>query len=174
MKFEKREVKSNGGGASYLKFEAGKSVTGVLRGEALEFFQIWPYGGEKQVFDVRVPGSTSRFKANLIVYEGGAFVARTWEFNLSVYNQLAEYAESVDLEKTKIKISRIGEGKQTTWVVVPVLKEALTKTQLAAIDAVELNTLSSGASSPAPAGKFESEMGAMAPSSGDDGSDVPF
>lgn len=157
MIFTKREV-PKGDGKAYIKVEAGKNVTGVLRGKVFEFYQIWPYGGEKQVFSEPVPGSSSRFKVNIVVHEGGQFVAKVWEFGLSIYNQLAEYADSVEIETTKIKISRIGEGKKTNWIVVPVIKEPLNKKQLAEIDAVELNDLVSGAEPHTPVGSFDSEM----------------
>lgn len=143
MKFTKREMpKGDGNGKAYLKLvNDGDSMTGIFRGEVFEFFQIWPFGGEKQIFDTRVPGSVSRFKVNFVVHEGGKFVAKIWEFGLQTYNQLAEYAENYDLEQTKIKLTRRGSGKATIWMTMPLLKETLTKKQLAEIEAVELNVL---------------------------------
>jgi hypothetical protein len=161
--------KNDGNGGAYLKLEDGTAVTGVFRGEVFEFFQIWPYGGDKQVFATRVPGSSSRFKINFVTQEGGKFVAKVWEIGLSVYNQLADIAEEYDLEVTKVKITRRGEGKATNYMVLPLIKEKIPKAAMAEIEAVKLNALDAHlAPVPTPPGKFDDETG------GDDSEEVPF
>lgn len=142
MKLTKRETKSGGeGGGLFLRLGDGENVTGIFRGEVYEFWQSWPQGGVKQVYEVPTPGASSRFKANIIVKEGDKFIAKVFEFGTSFYNQLAELNEEYDLETTKVKISRRGAGKETNWIVMPLLKEPLQPKIIAMIEAVPLNEL---------------------------------
>jgi hypothetical protein len=144
MKFEHIPMKQsdgNGsGGASFLKIEEGKSVNAVFRGELLKFWQTWPQGGTKQVFTEPTAGASMRFKANVIIHEDGAFVAKIWEFPATVNNMLYEISNEVDITKTKCKISRMGSGKKTQWMIIPL--GPLDAKALKQIDAVELLPLS--------------------------------
>lgn len=141
MQFKKRAApkKSDGHSSDYLKVDDGKSVTGVFRGEIFEFYQSWPQGGDKQVFDKPTAGASLRFKANFVVNEGGKYVAKVWEFGLVVYNTLAEIADNFPIETTKIKISRRGLQKDTQWTIIPL--GAVDAKALKAIEAVPLNIL---------------------------------
>lgn len=146
MKFTKREVKSEGsGGKDYLQVKDGKSVVGVFRGEVYEFWQVWPDGGEKQVFDHAVPGASSRFKINFVTREGDKSVAKIWEFGIRIYNNLADLSQDCDLETTKIRISRRGSKTATQWTLSPVVKEPLSIGHIKAIEAVPLHILGKGA-----------------------------
>lgn len=144
MKLVKREVPvGNGVGSEhYLKLSSGQSVVGVFMGEAYEFWQKWPFGGEKQVFTEYAPGAKSRFKLNFVVKaENGVMISKVWEFGLGTFNELAEINAEYPLEKTPIKITRKGEGKKTEYHLMPMLKEELTKAHLAKIAAVKLHIL---------------------------------
>lgn len=144
MRLTKREgPKSEGNGPSnYLKVGDGQKVSGVFRGECHEFWQVWPQGGQKQVFADPTPGASNRFKANFVVHEDGKFVAKVFEFGLTFYNQLAEIGENYDLETTKIQISRRGLGKATQWMVLPL--GPVDKKALPLIEATPLNILNGG------------------------------
>ncbi len=146
MKFTKREVPMQAGvGASnFLKLSDGQSVPGVFRGEVYEFWQKWPRGGQKETFDVPTPGSQSRFRVNFIVHENGKFQSKVFEFGLTVYNMLAEIAENLELEKTKVKISRKGSDKNTQWIIIPLgpIDPKAVK-DIAAVELVILNNQSS-------------------------------
>lgn len=146
MKLVKREVpKSEGNGTSnYLKISDGQNATGVFRGEVYEFWQNWPKGGEKQVFNEPTPGASSRFKVNFVTNEDGKAVAKVWEFGLTVYNMLAEIGENFELDQTKVKISRRGSGKETQWIIIPL--GPLDAKGLKSVSAVPLNLLEVGAS----------------------------
>jgi hypothetical protein len=137
----KKVNEGSGNGANYLKIESGTSVTGVFRGDVYEFFQAWPKGGMKKVSSEPFEGAKRRFKVNIVIHEGGKFVAKVWEFGARVNNQLADIAEEYDLTKTKIKISRQGSDKNTNWSIMPITKEPLTAKHLKEIDNVELNQL---------------------------------
>lgn len=157
MKFTKRELpKHEGNGSSnYLKVEDGKSIQGVFRGEVHEFYQSWPQGGQKMIFDVPTAGASARFKINFVCQDDGKLQAKVWEFGVSVYNQLAELSENFDLEKTKVKITRRGTGKNTQWMIIP-LGPAEAK-GLKLIEAVPLNVLNGQQSAPSQENKADEE-----------------
>lgn len=150
MKFTKRAAPTSEGigAANYLKIGDGQSATGVPRGEVHEFYQRWPQGGTKEIFDVPTAGASARFRINVVVNEDGKPAAKVFEFGMSVYNQLAEISENFEITKTKLKISRKGSGKNTEWFILPL--GPVEAKALKAIEAVELNALapqSAGAAS---------------------------
>jgi hypothetical protein len=144
MRLQRREVQSGGGVGTenYLKLADGQSVTGVFRGEAYEFWQKWPKGGEKEIFTEPAPGAKSRFKLNFVIKaENGVLIAKVWEFGLGTYNELAEIHAEYPLPETTIKITRSGTGTNTKYSILPLLKTPLTKAQLAKINEVPLHVL---------------------------------
>lgn len=145
MKFTKRGAPaSEGNGASnYLKVDEGKSVEGVLRGEVLEFYQLWPQGGQKQIFDKPTAGASLRFKVNFVTAEGGKAVAKVWEFGVTVNDFLAVLSQNMKLETTKIQINRKGSGKNTQWIIIPL--GPVDAKGLKVIEQCPLNILSAGA-----------------------------
>lgn len=142
MKLPKRMVsRPSGINKNYLKIKDGQSIGVVFRGAAHEFWQIWPFGGEKQVFSKKTPGSSSKFRMNVIVHEGGKFVAKLWEFPPKVYDQIVSLQDDFPLHSTKFKVTRHGSDKSTTYTIFPSLKEPLTEKALKEIGAVPLNML---------------------------------
>ncbi len=145
MKFTRVGNQSDGAsGGAFLKLDTGESVNAVLKGELYTFWQVWPQGGTKQVFTEPTAGAQMRFKINAIVYEDGGFTAKVWEFPAATNDMLFELQQEVDLEKTKLKISRTGQGKKKMWMVIPL--GPLDAKALKAVDAVALLPLG-----PAPA-----------------------
>jgi hypothetical protein len=142
MKFTKREMPTSNGsnGTMFLKFKDGEAKTGVLRGDIYEFTQVWE-NGKSQVVEESHPDGKSRFRLNFVTQEDGKFVAKIFEFGLTVYNQLADIAEEYELDKTKIKISRRGTGMDTVWNILPLLKEPIPPKLLKDLEAVPLNIL---------------------------------
>lgn len=168
-KFERVQLGQTGdGGGAFLKIEDNSSVNGIIRGDVLKFYQYWPRGGDKQIFDKPTAGAKPRFKVNFIVYEDGKFCAKTWEYPPTVSNMLADIAEAYDLSQTKIKISKDVHGERTSYRVMPLANEKLSPKVLKEINAVELNTLSI---SPTETGPKE-PLKNYAPS--DDDGDLPF
>lgn len=159
----KRRAEPKHEGGNFIKLESGQSVTGVFRGDVLEFYQSWPKGGEKQVSLEPFEGGKLRMKANFVVHEGGKFVAKIFEFPVRVNNMLADIASEYDLNKTKIKLTRQGEGKNTNWMILPITKEPLSAKQLKEIAAVELNILGEAAHRPEAIEDAESADGEEAP-----------
>ncbi len=167
MKFEKFESKPKGEGSSgaYLRLKDGESVNGVFKGDILKFWQVWPKGGDKQIFVEPAPGASPRFKVNIVVHENGEFVAKVFEFTKSISSQLADLQEDYDLSNTKVKITRRGEGTATVYSIIP-SKDQPTPSQLKIINSVQLNALSVSTKEP------PKELKNYAPS--DDSDEVPF
>lgn len=168
-KFKRVAVSGSGGGGPYLKIEDNSSVIGVVRGEVLEFYQIWPKGGDKQMFDSPTPGASPRFRVNFIVYEEKRFTAKIWEYPPTVSNMLADIADSYNLETTKIKISKTKQGKQTTYMILPLAgeKDRLSEKTVKEIAAVNLNILSIRPSA-------QGDQPPEYPSGHDSREDIPF
>lgn len=140
MKFEKRDIpKGDGNGGVFLRFQDGESKIGVFRGEIHEFFQYWE-GNKSQVVSADHPKAKSRFRLNFVTKEDGVMKAFIFDFPTTVYNSLAELAEEYDLEKTAVKITRRGIGKDTLYMIIPA-KDQPTPPQLKAIQALDLNIL---------------------------------
>jgi hypothetical protein len=166
MKFTKREVmQSNGsGGNTFLKLKDGESKAGVFRGEIYEFLKKWE-NGKSQVVGPDDPEGKTSFRLNFVTLEDGKFTAKTWEFGITVYNQLADIHEEYDLSKTKVKITRRGTGTDTTYMVLPLLKEPIPAKTMKEIEAVILNMLEHPQA-------VKKEVKNYAP--GSDGEELPF
>lgn len=141
MKFEHIETNrgESSGGSNFLKLNDGESVTGILRGEVYKFYQVWPQGGQKQIFTEPTPGASARFRVNVVIPENKTYRPLLWEFGVTVNNQLADLSGEMDLSTTKLKITRRGIGKKTMWTAVP-LGQIDQKT-VKALDDVSLNVL---------------------------------
>ncbi len=141
MNFQKREIpKSDSGGGTFFKLKDGESVNGICRGEIYEFFRKWE-GGKSHLVDNSDPKAQSAFRINIIVQEGHVFKAKTWEFGLTIYNQLADINDEYPLSSTKIKVTRRGTGTDTIYAILPLLKEPIPPLALKEINAVPLNML---------------------------------
>ncbi len=134
-----RESENSGGGL-FFKLEDGDSLTGVCRGEIFEFCIVWE-NNRSRVVEKDDEGAKARFRLNIVVNEGGRFVAKIWEFGLTIYNQLADIAEEYDISKTKLKITRRGTGTDTIYMILPLLKEPLQPKDLKSIEAVSMQIL---------------------------------
>lgn len=142
MKFTKREIpkSENGGSTVFLRLKDGASINGVFRGEIYEFYSKW-VGNKSHITNADDPDGKTRFRLNLVTLEDGKFVAKIWEFGLNIYNQLADINEEYDLTKTKVKITRRGTGTDTTYMLLPLVKEPIPAKTMKEIEAVHLNIL---------------------------------
>lgn len=148
MRLPKRDTPQESHGPSnYLKLKDGESKIGVFRGEPYEFRIKWE-NNKSVVVEETDPNNFNRFKLNFITQENGVFVAKVWEFGLTVYDQLSEINTEYPLERTKVKVSRKGTGTDTTYNILPMLKEPIPPTTLAQIESVQLNMLDKAHSKP--------------------------
>lgn len=139
MKFSKREVVQNESGL-FLKLKDGESVSGVFRGDIYEFHSKWT-GNRSQLTTPDDPEGRARFRLNFVTKEDKKLVAKIWEFPVAVYNQLADIHEEYSLEETKIKITRRGTGTDTTYMILPLLKEKMSPAIMTEVLSVPLSIL---------------------------------
>ncbi len=143
MQLKRIEVNRKTDSGSYLKLSDGESAIGTFRGEVYEKFVVWENGRSKQVSG-STSGAKSRYTANFICKDGDKYVAKIFEFSPSVYMQLHEINSEYPLETAKVKITRRGMNKETSYVIMPSPK-GLSAQELAAIEAVPLQILNSKA-----------------------------
>lgn len=144
MKMPKRDVQeSSGGGGVFLKLGDGESVTGVFRGEVYTFYSYWDQASRRSVVvDLDHDMARPRYRLNFITKdESGQLAAKIWEFAGPVYDMLQAINEEYALEETTIKVTRKGEGKETEYNLLPLLKTPLTPKALEQIAAVKLQVL---------------------------------
>lgn len=144
MKF--RDDIPEGGNSKFLKLKKDKeSVVGIFMGDLYEFYVVWEGGKSRQVAE-GTPNSKFRFRVNFVVKEGPVYVPKIFEQGLTVYRQLAELHAEYDLEKTVIKVTRNGTGTDTTYSLLPLLKQQITKEAEAHLKTLELLPLDENAS----------------------------
>lgn len=141
MKFRK-DFPESGGSKNYLKLKDKESTKGIFMGELHEFFVVWESNKSREVPE-GTPESKFRFKVNFVTKEGAVYVPKIFEQGSIVYRQLSELHEEYDLEKTVIKITRNGTGTDTTYSLLPLLKEVVTKEVASHLKEIELLPLES-------------------------------
>lgn len=143
MKFrDEGELPEAGGSKNFLKLKDKESIQGIFRGELHEFFVLWENGKSREV-EPGFPGGKFRFRVNFVVKEGAVYVPKIFEQGLMVYNQLRELHNEYNLEQTVVKITRNGLGTDTTYSILPLLKQALSKEAMKYLESMELLPLES-------------------------------
>lgn len=151
MKFKSKGSSNGGvGGKDFLKLAPGGSVKGVFRGDPHEFHIHWvgnrsslcPEDASCEMCREGTNKHKFRFRLNFLINENGAYVPKVFEQGWTFYCQLRDlHASDYDLEKTIVKITRNGEGKNTTYTIIPVPNGVVTadlEKKLAAIALIPL------------------------------------
>ncbi len=133
---------------NYLKLKDGESAVGVFKGDVHSFRIKWEEGRSVAINEPD-PGRHNRWKLNFLMKEGSSFVAKIFECGVMVYDQLAEINTEYDLTQTKVKISRRGSGKETSYSILPLLKEPIPPAIMQQLESVKLNILDGQARAPA-------------------------
>lgn len=137
MEFKTKANHGSGGGNRFLKLKDGESVVGVFRGEIYEFHTKW-VNGKSLPAAADDPEAKTRFRANIVINENGKPMAKIFEFAYPVFEQMAMINKKRgDITKIKIDISRIGEGTQTKYILMP----SADPVNLRALDNIELHIL---------------------------------
>jgi hypothetical protein len=136
MNFRK-DLPESGGSKNFLKLKDKESISGIFRGDLFEFYVLWENGRSKVVSE-DTPEAKFRFKVNFVVKEGSVYVPKIFEQGAMVYRQLAELHDEYDLENTVVKLTRNGTGTETTYSLLPLLKQTITKETLALLESIEL------------------------------------
>jgi hypothetical protein len=129
------------GSKNFLKIKDGESVRGVFIGEMHVFHTKW-IGGKSVPCDNKDPDGKVRFRNNFVYHDAAQdqLVVKIWDFPWSVFEQLKDINSEYPLEETKVKITRSGTMKETTYSILPLVgpKDLLTKDQIAAINGMPL------------------------------------
>lgn len=149
MKFKKFD--NQGGGPSlYLKIGEDKPVVVIVRGEFYEFYALWTEG-KSSIVAAGTPGAKIRFKVNALVHENGRFVAKIWEFGMSIYEQLDQANQIISdlgmkITETRLHVTRRGQKLDTEYTVRPLLKadQRINPKELTEIESIDLNVLDKG------------------------------
>lgn len=147
MKF-RRDIPDGGGGSkNYVKLKDKESVSGIFIGDIHEFHVVWE-GNKTRIVPEGTPEAKFRFRLNFVVKEGTAFVPRIFEQGLTVYRQLAELNEEYGLDQIVVKITRNGIGTDTSYSLLPLLKQEISKETAQFLKTLELLPLETKPSLP--------------------------
>lgn len=146
MKFRNDIPESGGGSKNFLKLKDKESVSGIFLGDLHEYFVVWE-GQKSRVVPEGTDGAKFRFRVNFVVKESSVYVPKIFEQGLTVYRQLAELNEEYGLEQIVIKITRNGTGTDTTYSLLPLLKQAISPETAKYLQTLELLPLESKAPS---------------------------
>lgn len=139
MRFKKIEEVS--GSQDYIRLKDKESVVGVFVGDPYEFFSIFENKKPREVPE-GTSGAKFRFRLNFVVKDGTNFIPKIFENSATVYRQLDELnAEYDGLDTIYVKITRNGEGLDTTYSILP-SKNPPKKEELAHIKTLKLHDLS--------------------------------
>jgi hypothetical protein len=140
----------------FISLKDGQSVSGIIRGNPLTFYQHWLTQGETRAA-VACPGKSAcphcaqgvksgfRSRFNFIIKDNGEYVPKILEQGAKVYEVIEELqtTHGYDLERTVLRVARKGSGfNDTTYSVVPVqgqtVDDVLNK-KLSGIKLLDLN-----------------------------------
>lgn len=141
---------SGGETKPFVKLKDKESIKLILTGDPKIFHTHWVGATTsicpgRDVCDVCAGGQKNTFRVrwNAYVNVDGAYVAKVFEQGWTMYNQLKDLNVEYPLEKTVIKISRSGSGKNdTTYSVFPVPNGTVTpelQSKLAKVPLVDLS-----------------------------------
>jgi len=144
MKFPKEPKEGGeGGGLEYFKIKDGETIRGIFYGEPVDFQARWE-NGRTIVTNDSDPDGRFKFRINVIIREGNDYKAKVWEQGTRVYNTLKELNEDYPLDQTVVKIKREGNGKQTSYSILPDPKAPMTPQLREILAKVELHDLKKG------------------------------
>jgi hypothetical protein len=130
-----------------VKLKAGESCTGVFRGEILTLMVHWE---NNRSFNCTGEGCARcankkpsfRFRINFVTKENSAWVVKVFEQGWKVFQALEELNKEFPLEKHWVKVTRTGNGTDTTYNILPLgQKSLLTPAADAEVEKLALNSL---------------------------------
>lgn len=99
--------------SSFLKLESGEKVDLVIVGEPVAYYKKYK---DQTLYTERVEGSAAKFKVNVAVKEGNAWVMKIWEGGAKVYDQLKEFRRMGGIDKV-FTLYKSGKEKSTVWLL---------------------------------------------------------
>jgi hypothetical protein len=168
MNFRTREKGNSVGSANFLKLGNNESASGMFMGDVHEFFVVWNES-ERRSYPAEpgTPKSKFRFRINFVMKENGAFVAKVFESGGPTYDMLEILHNEYGLDKTAVKITKTGSGKDTKFHIMALSpKSQPSEAQKKAMREVPLHDLGNG--SPAQPNQNDNQ------DADSDGDDLPF
>lgn len=142
------QFREEGGGNSenLIRLKDKETITGVFRGDLVEFQQHWenktpsPCSGDGCPKCAAGKKPSFRFRLNFIMKGAdGKLFSKIFEQGWTVYGQLRELNKEYPLNAHFVKISRSGSGQNdTTYTILPTKNSQLTPDQERAAAAVPL------------------------------------
>lgn len=126
MKF--KELPKEVSGDLFLKLKPDETVQGIFQGDPYEFFNHWTgersvdCSGEHCKHCEKGDKPRFRFRINFVMKdEQKNYVVKIWDQGRRVYETLRGLSADYDLERTIVKVTRHGSGKNdTNYPVTPV------------------------------------------------------
>lgn len=144
MKFPER---SESRSKHILKMKPEESITGIFRGDIYTFRQHWENKKAFPCLEINCPRcdagqkSSFRFQLNFIFKENAVLVSKIFEQGWTVMEQLEELNKDYPLEMTLVKITRKGNGTDTTYTILPAKDFLVKPAQEKEIAKVQLHVL---------------------------------
>lgn len=127
----------------FLKLKDKESITGIFIGDPVEYHVLWE-NNKSKVVPEGTAGSSFRFKICFVVKEGAVYVPKIFENGITVYRQLSDMHSEYNLEETVVKITRNGLGTDTTYSILPLLKQTISPETAKHLKTLKLPELSIG------------------------------
>jgi len=140
MKFRDDVSNLTGGSKNFLKLKDKESVSGIFKGDLHEYFIVWENGKSREVPE-GTPKAGFRFRVNFVMKEGSTYSPKIFENGPGVYAQLKELHDEYGLDSIVVKITRNGTGLDTTYSILPLLKQTLSKEAVEFISTLTLHPL---------------------------------
>lgn len=135
-----RKIEEPSGSQDYIKLKDKESIVGIFIGELYEFYSVFENKKPREVPE-GTDGARFRFRVNFVVKDGPTFTPKIFENSATVYRQLEELHTEYDgLDTIYVKITRNGEGLDTTYSILP-SKQPPKKEELAHIKTLKLHDL---------------------------------
>lgn len=135
-----RKIEDSNGSKDYIRLKDKESIVGVFVGNLHEYYSIWENKKPREVPE-GTDGAKFRFRINMVVKEGPTFSPKIFENNVNVYRQLEELHAEYGLSTIYVKVTRNGEGLDTTYSILP-SKKPPSDAELAHIKTLKLHDLS--------------------------------
>lgn len=124
----------------FFQLADGESAVGVFQGESRALYIRWDDGVASETNE-NDPLGKFRFRINFVLRE--TMTPKIFDQSRVVYRQLAELNTEYNLSETWVRITRRGEGRDTTYRILPVKDWQLTpeeRTQLSTLKHLSLTT----------------------------------
>lgn len=139
MKFSE-DAANDGGTSTYIRLKDKESVVGIFRGDPYHFYSLWE-DKKSRIVEKGTKGAKFRFKLNFLIKDGASWLPWIFENGKTVYKQLMEINGEYPLETTYLKITRNGSEMDTTYSILPMLKQTLTPEATALLETIPLHSL---------------------------------